>query len=105
MDHDRRQKTIWEKWSYIAGLVLTIITIASSIIYGSRVLVTKDELEKVEQCQRVELEKSQEAQEKYLQEFIMNASSSAADKAAEKTIRRWVELTGIKTKRRIVDYE
>lgn len=88
-----------KEWSHTVGLLVVATSLITSIVYASRTLVTKDEMESGLNNQTVLFNRSQEAQEKYLQEYIMNAASAASDKAAEKTIRKWIEIVGIRNSR------
>jgi hypothetical protein len=86
------------KISNVLAVIIAGGTIISSVVYASRVIITRDEFkeefESYKLAQDSKLRISQEAQEKYLQEYIMNAATCAADRAAEKTIKKWLALVG-----------
>jgi hypothetical protein len=104
--HDRRindsKNTIIKfvkEWSPSIGFFLTIITMVSTIVYASRNVVTRSDLDNVIQSERAIWKRSQAEREDYLQEYIKNAAASAAklaDKTAELRMKKWARVAGIR---------
>lgn len=92
------------EWPNGLNLVVVVITIITSVVITSRALVTRGELEAAIKTQEIALERacvtndtklktSQAMQEKYFEEYIKNAAAWAADRAARKAVREYVQFT------------
>jgi Na+-translocating ferredoxin:NAD+ oxidoreductase RnfG subunit len=79
--------------SYPLNLIVVVITIISTIVITSRALVTREEFEKEIVATEGKIRSSQLAQEKYFEEYIKNAAMWAADRAARKAVREYVQFT------------
>ena len=91
------------QWSNPLSLAVIIITIVSSIVITSRALVTREEflrgaeeiddkIDRVAETTDAKIRSSQAAQEKYFEEYIKNAVTWAADRAARRAVREYVEF-------------
>lgn len=97
VDHNRRHddgKWPWEKVASALSLFLLVCGVVTAVVGATNYFATKDEVERTYRSSRLDLEKSQEAQDAFFKEYIYNAARTAADLAVEKYIEREKKVFG-----------
>lgn len=80
-------------WANQFGLLAGIIGIISTLVITSRAIVTNDQIREIIDIQDSKFRISQEAQNEFLIEQMKSSASWAADRAAKKAVREYVQFT------------
>lgn len=81
------------EWSNRIGLLTLVIGILSTLVLSSRAIVTQEQIKEMLTIQDAKFNSSQELQNQFLIEQMKSSSAWAADRAARKAVREYVEFT------------